>query len=62
MAKATKKCNNTLKLSVCLQYLYLILYVKHIAICRMLIAKKTKVATKLMKIILFCTRYELNEP
>jgi hypothetical protein len=36
--------------------------VKHIAICQMLIAKKTKVATKLMKIILFCTKFEPNEP
>jgi hypothetical protein len=36
--------------------------VKHIAICQMLIAKKTKVVTKLMKIVLFCTRFELNEP
>jgi hypothetical protein len=42
---------------------YLILYiVKHIVIRQMLIAKKMKVATKLMKIVLFCTRFKLNEP
>jgi hypothetical protein len=58
-----KNAIQTLKLSVSLQCLYLILYiVKHIAICQAQVAKKTKVATKLMKIVLFCTRFKLNEP
>ncbi len=52
-----------LKLSVCQQYLYELLnIVKHIMIRQTPIAKKTKVATKLMKIVLFCTSFELNEP
>jgi hypothetical protein len=60
---ATEKRNKMLKLSVCLQCLYCILcIVKHIVICQALVAKKTKVATKLMKIVLFCTRFKLNEP
>ncbi len=35
---------------------------KHIVIRQMLVLKKTKVATKLMKILLFSSRFELNEP
>ncbi len=34
---------------------------KHIAICLTLIAKTTKVDTKLMEIVLNCTKFELNE-
>ncbi len=63
VATATENVIKTLKLSVRLQCLYWILYiVKHIAICQALVAKKTKVATKLMKIVLFCSRFKLNEP
>ena len=36
--------------------------VKRIVIRQTLIANETKIATKLMKIVLFCTRFELNEP
>ncbi len=49
-----KNAIKMLKFSVCKQYSYSLLYVvKHIAIHLMLIAKKMKVATKLMKIVLF---------
>ncbi len=34
---------------------------KHIAICLTLIAKTTKVDTKLMRIVLYCTKFKLNE-
>jgi hypothetical protein len=54
VAMATERCNKNAKLNVFEQYMYSLLYiVKHIAICQVLIAKKTKVATKLMKIVLF---------
>ncbi len=50
-----------LKLSVFMQYLYSLLYIeKNIAICLALNVNKTKVAAKPMKIVLFCTRFQLN--
>jgi hypothetical protein len=42
--------------------MYLLLCIaKHIPICLMLIAKTMKVDTKLMKTVLYCTKFELNE-
>jgi hypothetical protein len=37
------------------------IFVKHVAICLMLIAKLMEVDTKLMKIVLYCTKFKLNE-
>jgi hypothetical protein len=60
---ATEKRNENATIKCLLAILVLNTYiVKHIAICQALVAKKTKVATKLMKIVLCCTRFELNEP
>jgi hypothetical protein len=42
--------------------MYVLLYiVKHIAIPQTLSAKMTKNDTKLMKIVLYCTKFDLNE-
>ena len=53
---ATEKRNKNATIE-CLSAIFvkLLHIVKHIKICQTLIAKKTKVATKLMKIVLFCT-------
>ncbi len=61
VATAIEKCNKNTTIE-CLAAIFVLVtnIVKHIAISQMLIAKKTKVATKLVKIVLFCTIFELN--
>jgi hypothetical protein len=60
---ATEKAIETLKKNVYWQLKYSLLYiVTHIEICRMLVTETTKVDTKLTKIVLFCSRFKLNEP
>ena len=62
MATEKHNINAMIKCLSAILVLNTIYIVKHIALCQALITKKMKIATKLMKKVLFCTRFKLNEP
>ncbi len=63
LAKATEKCNKNTKMS-CLLAIYVFIAIHCKTYCNVPNAnhKTMKVATKLMKIVLFCTSFEPNVP